>query len=93
MESASNIMILGIKEYRELCKISAGFYISGGILAIYNGGGDSAFAFCNSLRRYKSEDMCLIHYATSDFFIQKVQKPLSAMINGPKIDSYILERM
>ena len=28
-----------------------------------------------------------------DYFIQKKQKPLSAMIDGPKIDSYILERM
>lgn len=93
MESASNIMILGIKEYRELSNISSGFYLSGGILAIYNNDGASALAFCNSLRRYKSEDVCLIHYAKNDFFIQKVQKPLSAMINGPKIDSYILERM
>ena len=25
--------------------------------------------------------------------IQKVQKPISAMVEGPKIDSYILERM
>ena len=93
MESVSNIMILGIKEYRELSKASAGFYVSGGILAIYADDGESALTFCNLLRRYKSEDVCLIHYAKSDFFIQKVQKPLSAMINGPKIDSYILERM
>lgn len=93
MELSSNIMIIGIKEYRELCKISSGFYISGGILAIYNGDEDSVLRFCNSLRRYKDEEMCLIHYAKSDYFIQKVQKPLSAMINGPKIDSYILERM
>lgn len=54
METTSNIMILGIKEYRELCKISAGFFISGGILAIYNMDGDSALAFCNTLKRYKS---------------------------------------
>lgn len=93
MDTASNIMILGIKEYRELCKISASFYISGGVLAIYNSDGDSALAFCNTLKRYKVEDVCLIHYARNDFFIQKVQKPLSAMINGPKVDSYILERM
>ena len=28
-----------------------------------------------------------------DYFIQKVQKPISAMVEGPRIDSYILERM
>ena len=54
MDTTSNIMILGIKEYRELCKISAGFFISGGILVIYNMDGDSALAFCNTLKRYKS---------------------------------------
>ena len=53
METTSNIMILGTKEYRELCKISAGFFISGGILVIYNMDGDSALAFCNTLKRYK----------------------------------------
>lgn len=93
LDPSSNTMIMGIKEYRELCKMSSKFYISGGILAIYNGDGESAFGFCNALRKYKNDDMCLIHYAKSDYFVPKVQKPISAMIDGPKIDSYILERM
>ena len=93
MDSPSDTMIVGIKEYRELCKMSSEFFTEGGVLAIYNGDGDSSFGFCNALRKYKSDETCLIHYSKGDFFIPKLQKPLSAMIDGPKIDSYILERM
>lgn len=93
IESRSDIMIIGINEYRELNKLSAGFYVSGGILAIYNKGDDSACGFCNVLRKYRNVNMCLIHFVKDDCFNQKTQKPLSAMIDGPKMDSYILERM
>lgn len=93
MSKQSNIMILGIKEYRELCMQGSGYYISGGVVALYNSGADKAYEFCTILRKYKNKDIKLIHIVKEDYFIQKAQKPLSAMVEGPKIDSYILERM
>ncbi len=93
MNKRSNVMIVGSKEYRELCKLSAGYYISGGVVALYNADADKLFDYCSTLRRYRKDNMRLIHIVKEDYFIQKKQKPLSAMIDGPKIDSYILERM
>jgi ATP-dependent DNA helicase RecQ len=89
----SNIMVIGIKEYRELCTQGSTYYISGGVVALYNSGADKAYEFCSALRKYKNNDIRLIHIVKDDYFIQKVQKPISAMVEGPKIDSYILERM
>ena len=47
----------------------------------------------NFAQHYKNNDIRLIHIVKDDYYIQKVQKPISAMVEGPKIDSYILERM
>lgn len=93
MSKQSNIMVIGIKEYRELCMQGSAYYISGGVVALYNSGADKAYEFCTTLRKYKSKDIRLIHIVKDDYFIQRVQKPISAMVEGPKIDSYILERM
>ena len=92
MNRQSNIMVVGIKEYRELCAQGSRYYISGGVIALYNSGADEAYEFCSILRKYKNNDIRLIHIV-KDYFIQKVQKPISSIIEGPKIDSYILERM
>lgn len=93
MNKQSNVMIVGIKEFRELCNQNSGYYVSGGIIALYNSGADKAYEFCSTLRKYKNNDIKLIHIVKEDYFIQEAQKPLSAMVEGPKIDSYILERM
>lgn len=93
MNKHSNVMILGIKEYRDLCSQGSAYYISGGVIAVYNSDADKAYEFCSTLRKYKNTDMRLIHVVKEDYFVQKVQKPISAMVEGPKIDSYILERM
>lgn len=93
MSKQSNVMVIGIKEYRELCTQESSYYISGGVVALYNSGADKAYEFCSTLRKYKSNDIRLVHIVKDDYFIQKVQKPISAMVEGPKIDSYILERM
>lgn len=93
MDRKSDVMLIGIEEYRKLRDQNSGYYISGGVIALYNSGADKAYKFCSALRKYKSNDFKLIHIAKEDYFIQKTQKPLSAMIEGPKIDSYILERM
>lgn len=93
MRLQSNIMILGITEYRELWKMKSGFYISGGVLAIYNGNESDAYSFCNTLRKYRNNGMCLVHLVKEDYFLSRLQKPISSIIEGPKIDSYLLERM
>lgn len=93
MRKQSNVMVIGIKEYRELCMQGSAYYMSGGVVALYNSGADKAYEFCSTLRKYRSDDIRLIHIVKDDYFIQKVQKPISAMVEGPKIDSYILERM
>ena len=93
MNKQSNVMILGIKEYRDLCSQGSAYYISGGVIAVYNSDADKAYEFCSTLRKYKNTDMRLIHVVKEDYYVQKVQKPISAMVEGPKIDSYILERM
>ena len=93
MNKQSNVMVIGIKEYRELCRQGSSYYISGGVVALYNSGADKAYEFCSTLRKYKNNDIRLIHIVKDDYYIQKVQKPISAMVEGPKIDSYILERM
>lgn len=93
MDKRSNIMIMGMTEYKEFCKQSSGYYVSGGVIALYNSGASKAYEFCNTLRKYRKEGIKLIHIVKEDFFIQKAQKPLSSVIEGPKIDSYILERM
>lgn len=93
MSHRSDIMIMGIKEYRELSSMPSQYFISGGILAIYGNSDKKAYAFCNALRKYHPSDGLLVHYAKDDFYISKQNKPISSMIDGPKIDSYILERM
>ena len=79
MKKQSDVMILGIKEYRDLCGQKSAYYISGGVIALYNSGEDKAYEFCATLRKYKNSDMRLIHIVKEDYFIQKVQKPISAM--------------
>lgn len=93
MSRRSDIMLMGIREYRELNSMPSQYFISGGMLAIYGSDKKNAYAFCNTLRKYHSDSGPLIHYVKDDFYIQKQNKPISAMIDGPKIDSYILERM
>lgn len=93
MDKRSNITIMGIREYKEFCEQSSRYYVSGGIIALYNSGSNKAYEFCNTLRKYRKDGNNLIHIVKEDYFLQKGQKPLSAMIDGPKIDSYILERM
>ena len=95
MNKQSNVMVIGIKEYRELCTQGSSYYISGGVVALYNSGADKAYEFCRPFLPHfpKNNDIRLIHIVKDDYYIQKVQKPISAMVEGPKIDSYILERM
>ncbi|MFI3212848.1 MAG: DEAD/DEAH box helicase [Eubacteriales bacterium] len=93
MIKKNNVMVIGIKEYRELCSEGSRYYISGGVIALYNSDENNAYEFCSILRKYRNKDIKLIHIVKEDYFIPKVQKPLSAIIEGPKIDSYILERM
>lgn len=93
MSHRSDIMVIGIKEYRELNSMPSQYFISGGILAIYGNNDKNAYAFCNTLRKYHPSGGLLVHYAKDDFYISKQNKPISSMIDGPKIDSYILERM
>lgn len=46
MKKQSEVMILGIKEYRDLCGQKSAYYISGGVIALYNSGEDKAYEFC-----------------------------------------------
>jgi len=89
----SNIMILGIREYKELCSKPAEYYISGGVVALYNADSGSAYNFCIALRKYRKQNMKLIHIAKNDYEKPGTHKPLSAVIEGPRIEDYILERM
>ena len=86
-------MILGINEYRELRKMGSDFYVSGGVLAVYNGSEEHTYSFCNALRKYRGDEMCLIHLVKDDYFLSNLQKTVSSVIDGPKIDGYLLERM
>jgi hypothetical protein len=93
MSHRSDIMLIGIKEYRELSSMSSQYFLSGGILAVYGNDEKNTYTFCNVLRKHLPDNGLMIHYAKDDYYIQKHNKPISAMIDGPKIDSYILERM
>lgn len=93
MRQRSNIMILGINEYRELRKMGSDFYVSGGVLAVYNRSEEHTYSFCNALRKYRGDEMCLIHLVKDDYFLSNLQKTVSSVIDGPKIDGYLLERM
>lgn len=91
IDKYSNVMIIGIKEYYKLCE--SGYYISGGVVALYNSDTNKHYEFYNKLRNNQKSDTKIVHIMTEDFYVQKIQKPISSLINGPKIDSYILERM
>ena len=93
MNQRSDIMVMGIKEYRELNSMSSKYFVSGSVLAIYGSNNKGTFGFCNALRKYHSYGGLLVHYAKDDFYIPIQNKPISSIIDGPKIESYILERM
>ncbi len=93
MSGNSNTMILGIREYKELCSLPAEYYVSGGVVALYNSTLDAAYHFCIALRKNRKQNMKLIHIANKDYENPGIHKPLSAVIEGPRIEDYILERM
>ena len=93
MTGKSGVMIMGIKEYRELSSLTAEYYLSGGVVALYNTDAKGAYEFCTALRKYRKNSMRLVHITGEDYFVPKAHKSLTAMVDGPRIDSYILERM
>lgn len=93
MTGKNGVMIMGVKEYRELASLPAEYYLSGGVVALYNTDAKGAYEFCTALRKYRKNSMRLVHITGEDYFVPKAHKSLTAMVDGPRIDSYILERM
>lgn len=93
MNRRSNIMIISLKEYRELRMQNSDYYISGGVIALYEPDNNNKYERYITLKNYQNEKVKIVHLMPEDYYLSQVQKPISSVIDGPKIDSYILERM
>ena len=93
MHKRSNIMIISLKEYRELSMINSNYYISGGVIALYEPDNNNKYERYITLKKYQNEKVKIVHLMLEDYYLSQLQKPISSVIDGPKIDSYILERM
>jgi ATP-dependent DNA helicase RecQ len=93
MHRRSNIMIISLKEYRELRMQNSDYYISGGAIALYDPDNNNKYERYRTLKKYQNGKIKIVHLMVEDYYLSQVQKPISSVIEGPKIDSYIMERM
>lgn len=93
MNRRSNIMIISLKEYRELRMQNSDYYISGGVVALYEPDNNNKYERYRTLKKYQNEKIKIVHLMVEDYYLSQLQKPISSVIEGPKIDSYIMERM
>lgn len=93
MNKRSNIMVISLKEYRELSMQNSDYYISGGVIALYEPDNNNKYERYITLKKYQNKKVRIVHLMAEDYYLAQVQKPISSVIDGPKIDSYILGRM
>jgi len=93
MHKRSNIMIISLKEYRELRIQNSDYYISGGVIALYEPDNNNKYERYRTLKKYQNEKVKIVHLMLEDYYLSQLHKPISSVIDGPKIDSYIMERM
>jgi len=93
MDKRSNVMLISLKEYRELGIQHSNYYLSGGVIALYSPDKSNKYERYVTIKKYQNKGMKIVHIMPEDYFVAQIQKPISALIDGPRIDSYILERM
>lgn len=94
LEAQSNLNIMGINEFKELKKDYNDYFVSGAIIAVYNSNELETYERFTILKKYtKNNNTRVIHIMDKDIYFPEVDKYASALVDGPKMDSYLVERM
>lgn len=94
VNSYSRVNIIGFNEFSMLEKNKAYYYITGAAVAIHDCREKDLYTHIVQLK--KAEEKCgvkVIHLIDKDIYIDREKKMLSAIIDGTKLESYLLERM
>ncbi len=84
---------MGMDEYIDLLKEEDYFYVSGTNAILYGNNPSKIFGELNCIRKYANKNICNIHIFENDIYFDHIGKMASGIINGPQIESYIIERM
>lgn len=90
----ADVNIMGIKEYKELLRDSNSYFVSGTVMVIYESASDNSYEVFSVVRKYASgKKVKLVHIMNEDKYFQELSKRASAIVEGPSIDGYLIERM
>ncbi len=93
LEKETQLNIMGMNEYIDLLREEDYFYVSGITAVLYSNDSSKTFCELNSIRKYSNKYICNIHIFENDMYLDRIGKRVSGIINGPQIESYIIERM
>lgn len=94
LDKESNANIIGFKELEELLKKNSFYYLSGSAVVLYDE--NSKKIYDKIVKIQKIEKACklkVIHVFKSDLKLDSIDKRVSSIIDGPKIDYNLIERM
>ncbi|QUF82108.1 ATP-dependent DNA helicase RecQ [Clostridium butyricum] len=93
LQKETHLNIMGMDEYIDLLKEEDYFYVSGTNAILYGNNPSKIFGELNCIRKYANKNICNIHIFENDIYFDHIGKMASGIINGPQIESYIIERM
>ena len=90
----ADVNIMGIKEFKEMLRDSNAYFVSGAVMVIYESASDSSYEVFSVTRKYApGKKVKLIHVMNEDKYFQEINKRASAVVEGPRMDGYLIERM
>lgn len=94
METKSNVNVLGLNEFSKLLNHGDLYYISGDIVVLYRSSMDGIYKKFAKMRTALSTGAIrILHIFEEDVYFADNGKNASALIDGPVLEEYLIERM
>lgn len=88
------VNIMGYKEYEALLQKSNMYFLSGAKLIIHCTNSEVMYKLIKVAKKaIKLDNTKIIHMVPEDIYIQQFEKTVSELIDGPHLESYIIEKM
>ena len=94
MAAKSNVNVMGINEFGKLFNHGDLYYISGDIIVLYRSSMEDMYKKFTKLRSALTTSMLrILHIFEEDVYFTECSKNVSALIEGPVLEEYLIERM
>ena len=90
----TDVNLLGMNEFMRLVEHGDYYYFAGDAVVLYGNAEQNIYKKLNRLRKtLGTEEVRLLHVFGKDIYCNEVGKTVSAIVDGPVIEEYLIERM